>query len=139
MQAEGTQVEQPESLSEEEKLRQKLRYEFKTLKNQSKVMVCPGILNSDIYKGLCNRLQNNKSIPERSKIWSRLEDLILSKSPHFKEQLNLLMGKLKQTDYHAILLIKCGFTHSQMAILLGRSKGTITYRRNHIAELIMGE
>lgn len=100
----------------------------------------PIILNSEVYRTINNCILNNKTIPENSSIWTDLEQTIISCSPLFKERLQLLVGQdLKPHDYQVVLLIRCGITPTQMTILLGRTKGTISYRRKHVCEMVLGE
>ncbi len=49
---------------------------------------------------------------------------------------SLTSGHLKKRDLRTALLIKCGFTPSEIAILIGRDKATVTYRRNMIGKMI---
>lgn len=93
------------------------------------------ILRSKSYQEICSYLKNGNLISETNSIWDELEEVILEISPNFKYRLYLITGeKLSDTDYQMILLIKCGFTPSQIANLIGRSKSTITFRRKKFSE-----
>lgn len=93
------------------------------------------ILHSKSYQEICSYLKNGNLISERNSIWDELEEVILEISPNFKYRLYLITGeKLSDTDYQMILLIKCGFTPSQIANLIGRSKSTITFRRKKFSD-----
>lgn len=66
--------------------------------------------------------------------------IVTKYSGKFKARLNLLAnGRLKKKDYHLILLIRCGMTPTNMTVLLGRTKGTISYRREEIGLKLMDE
>lgn len=93
------------------------------------------ILRSKSYQEICSYLKNGNLISETNSIWDELEEVILEISPNFKYRLYLITGeKLSDTDYQMILLIKCGFSPSQIANLIGRSKSTITFRRKKFSD-----
>ncbi len=48
-------------------------------------------------------------------------------------------GKLKYNEINLALLIKCGFSPTQSAILFGRTKGTLTYRREILCKKLLGK
>lgn len=94
------------------------------------------ILRSKSYQEIYSCLKSNNIISETNSIWDELEEVILEISPNFKYRLYLITGeKLSDTDYQMILLIKCGFSPSQIANLIGRSKSTITFRRKKFSEV----
>lgn len=131
-----------QSLSELEVLKRRLQEQINHLMSESarRTPINPIILNSEVYRTINNCILNNKTIPENSSIWTDLEQTIISCSPLFKEHLQLLVGQdLKPHDYQVVLLIRCGITPTQMTILLGRTKGTISYRRKHVCEMVLGE
>lgn len=93
------------------------------------------ILHSKSYQEIRSYLKNGNLISETNSIWDELEEVILELSPNFKYRLYLIIGeKLSDTDYQMILLIKCGFSPTQIANLIGRSKSTITFRRKKFSE-----
>lgn len=128
--------------SELDILKARLREQIDLLKkdNSGTPPIDSSILDSDIIASINRFIAANKVIPPDSDIWTELERTILYTSPCFKEHLRLLTGKtLKEQDYHIVLLIRCGITPSQMTILLGRTKSTVSYHRRHICEMVMGE
>lgn len=91
------------------------------------------ISNSDIYRQIQDRIIHEKAISEQSGLWSDLENLVNDNSNEFKYRLLLLAGgAISPSEFHLALLIKCGFTPSQVAILSGKSKATISYRRKKL-------
>lgn len=93
------------------------------------------ILHSKTYQEISSHLKNGNLISETNSIWNELEEVILELSPNFKYRLYLITGeKLSDTDYQMILLIKCGFSPTQIANLIGRSKSTITFRRKKFSK-----
>ena len=97
------------------------------------------ILESEAYAKLQNFIANYKYIHESNKIWNELETAIIKSSPKFKTHLQLLTGgNLKAQDLHLALLIKCGVTPTQMTVLVGKAKGTISYRREALCVRIFG-
>lgn len=128
--------------SELDVLRARLLRQIHLLEEQSegKPSADSAFLKSKMARTLSQYVADNKPIPDRSPIWDELEQNVLSESPHFRDHLLLLAGaKLKNQDYRVALLIRCGVSPSQMTILLGCTKGTISYRRRHLCELIMGD
>lgn len=129
-----------QSLTDMEILRKRLQEQLDNLKGMGRHQspTNPHILNSDVLKKINKYILDNKAIPDKSVIWSELEQVIMSTSPLFKDRLQLLVGQnLKPHDYHIVLLIRCGITPSQTVILLGRTKGTISYRRKHVCEMVL--
>ena len=129
-----------QNASDIENLKRRLLAQIANIRDENalKTPVDPAILGSGIYRVINKHLSEYKTISENSDIWEELEQTIVSCSPRFKERLQLLAGQdLKPHDYHMVLLIRCGITPSQMTILLGRTKGTISYRRKHVCEIIL--
>jgi tetratricopeptide (TPR) repeat protein len=123
-------------------LRERLKAQLKNITEakQAKFSVSPIILDSDVYKQIQLYLADGKTIPEKSPIWESLEAVVVESSPSFKRNLQLLVGNsLKPQDFRTVLLIKCGISPGDLTVLLGRTKGTISYRRKHICEIILGE
>lgn len=115
-----------------ESLRNRLREELLGMynKNKERVAIPSAILQSEAYKELQSYVAAGKIIPLDSHLWELLESVVIESSPNFKYNLQLLTGgNLSSQDYRLALLIKCGVTPTQMISLLGRTKGTISYRR----------
>lgn len=108
--------------------------------NTDEEVISASILESDAYAKLHKIVLSGATIKDNDPIWHELEELILSISPQFKSNLQILLnGKLTTNDYHTAMLVKCGVAPTQMASLFGRSKGTITSRRETMCKKIMGE
>ncbi len=123
-------------------LRARLKIQLKNIAElkQTHATISPIILESDVYKQIQLYIANDKTIPEQSPMWEKLESVVIASSPSFKRNLQLLVGNtLKRQDYNTVLLIKCGISPGELTILLGRTKGTISYRRKHLCEIILGE
>jgi tetratricopeptide (TPR) repeat protein len=94
----------------------------------------PDILCSSAYTSLRSHIDNGSSITRDDALWAELENVILQCSPNFKINLRLLTGgKLSSSDYKTALLIRCGITPSEMAILFVKSKGAISSRREYLS------
>lgn len=95
--------------------------------------VSPIILQSPAYAKLQTYISTQKIILESSPLWKELDLIVTKSSVNFKYHLQLLTGgNIKITDYHIALLIKCGITPTQMTFLIGKTKGTISYRRESL-------
>jgi hypothetical protein len=123
-------------------LRLQLRNKFIELAKSDKQpkTVDSAIICSEAFAELRNFIDNEKSIKDDDELWGRIEATVLGCAPNFKTNLHLLTGgKLSRSDYRTALLIRCGITPSEMAILLGRSKGAISSRREYLGYKIFDE
>lgn len=125
-----------------EELKESLKNELLKLleTNPSFSPVPDNILNSKAYLKLQDYINKGKQISDSNELWTELDDTVIKCSDKFKYNLRLLMGtRLKDSDYHMALLIKCGVTPTQMMVLLGKAKGTISYRREAMCIKIFGK
>ena len=125
-----------------EDLRIRLRNELLSIYNSGKKYsgVSTGILQSEAYLSLQAFISEEKVIPAQSTLWKKLESAVTESSPNFKSNLHLLTGgNLSVQDYRLALLIKCGVTPTQLISLLGRTKGTISYRRETLCYRVFEE
>jgi hypothetical protein len=123
-------------------LRLQLRNKFIELAKSDKQpkTVDAAIICSEAFAELRNFIDNEKSIKDDDELWGKIEVAVLGCAPNFKTNLHLLTGgKLSRSDYRTALLIRCGITPSEMAILLGRSKGAISSRREYLGYKIFDE
>lgn len=98
------------------------------------------ILQSEAYNSLQTYIKNKREIKENDPLWVELEKVVLEASPNFKKNLRmLLLGKLSYFDLSTAILIKCGVSPSQIAILFNRHKATIVSRRDSISTRIFGK
>lgn len=119
-------------------LRQRLRGEILSFQNE--VSVSEEILRSVAYSNVMEYLKLQKPIPEKSELWDELNSIVNSASHDFMHNINLLSGgKLKSQDVRLCVLIKCGFLPIQIAVLLGLTKGAISYRRGNLCEKLFGQ
>jgi len=130
---------------EKELLRLRLREELDALYREGgkRDELSPIIAKSDAYDMLQGYISQEKFISEKSDLWEDLELTILQASPDFNYRLELLSGKSKlnkeSINYHLALLIKCGVTPTQLKFLLGREKGTISYRRKMLCKRLFND
>ena len=102
--------------------------------------ISPLILESEAYRNLLQYISDRKIISDSNPLWDDLENIVLKSSPDFKNRLNILTGgNLKRSDLLISILIKCGISSTNMAILIGRTKATITYRRKCIGKRILDQ
>ncbi|MDE6040524.1 MAG: hypothetical protein K2F99_03005, partial [Muribaculaceae bacterium] len=125
----------------EEDLRSQLRAEL-IRKNEEipNVPVSSAIKNSIVYKSIIEYISHKTAISDNNDIWDKLSNMIARTNPGFKKTLSLLsVSNLSQSEYHTLMLIKCGISPTDMCILLSRTKGTISKRREILCNKIMGE
>jgi len=119
----------------EEELRLRLRDELLAMRDSrgQQTSIPQGILESEIYSIVQQYIIKGNVIPDTNQLWVELGQTVEACSVGFKNRLSLLTGgKLKLTDYHLALLIKCGISPTNIAILVGKAKGTIAYRREKL-------
>ncbi len=94
------------------------------------VPVSSYIIKSDIYKTLCDYIDHNRNVPDKSEIWYKLEDVVCAASPNFMTNIQILANsKLSTQDARIAMLMKCGFSTIQMSILNSRGRTTISSRQ----------
>lgn len=123
-------------------LRNKLRSKLLSIYNASTqpIFIDPQIIGSEAYSHLQDYISKGSEIKDNNPLWKKLERVILDCSPHFIENLRLLVGgKLTSYDLHTSILIKCGVQPLQMSSLLNRTKGTITSRRESLCFRVFDE
>ena len=97
------------------------------------------IIQSEVFKTLQRLLKDGKFIKEDGDEFNQLEALILSVSKDFKENLQLLtQNKLRDGDFELALLIRCGFTTSQISQLIQRTTSAISSRKSSLSTKIFG-
>lgn len=97
---------------------------------KKRLPLSPEIGNSRAYAELQNYIKEKRAIPDTSPLWGELHSVIIEASPNFDRRLQLLSpGKIKTDAYRIMLLIKCGVTPTQLCVLIGRAKGTLSTRR----------
>lgn len=107
--------------------------------SSTKTVVSPFILNSDIYKELVKSMEQGNPIVYESRKWLDLEDLVLCEFPDFKNIMETMADKQLDDDtMHLLLLIKCGFKTSQIAILLAKDPQSIYSQRSRFITKIFG-
>lgn len=97
---------------------------------KKRLPLSPEIGNSRAYAELQEYIKEKRAIPDTSPLWGELHSAIIEASPNFDRRLQLLSpGKIKTDAYRIMLLIKCGVTPTQLSVLIGRAKGTLSTRR----------
>lgn len=96
------------------------------------------IPNSIIVKALLKKAKSPKGVATvTAKEWKALQELISLYYPTFFENLESLYYHFKEEDWHLNMLIKIGFTPSDMSVLLGQPVQTVTTKRRRLAEYIL--
>jgi tetratricopeptide (TPR) repeat protein len=128
--SEVTSEVEPEATAED--LRRQLIVELTAVCDSKKkrLPLSPEIGNSRAYAELQEYIKEKRAIPDTSPLWGELHSVIIEASPNFDRRLQLLSpGKIKTDAYRIMLLIKCGVTPTQLCVLIGRAKGTLSTRR----------
>jgi hypothetical protein len=126
----------------QEELRNQLRHELLSLQQSGNdsAEILHDIINHPTYHKLQQYIETNKVITDRDAIWGDIEKMVCTYSQNFKSRLMLLTnGKLTSDDYRIALLIKCGVTPTQLTKLIGRTKGTVSYKRSMLCMRIFDQ
>lgn len=135
-------LEMPKRFLDEKSLKIELRTKLKELNSNadSPYKVSSQIAESEAYHKMRSYLNNGDPIPDRDGVWREVENVVLKCFPNFKSMLQLLSdGDLNDDDLRIALLLKCGFSLSEISVLIGRTKGAITYRRKKLSVRLFGE
>lgn len=99
--------------------------------------VSPVLLESEAYAELSALVRRDAVIP--ADYWSVVDETVGKDAPEFRKKLESLTdGKLTDGDYEIALLTRFGFHPSEIAILLGRSRSTVSTRRATLGRKIFG-
>lgn len=124
-----------------EQLREMIKREYSELEKNAKInrTISDSLLHSAGYMQAREMLKEGKPIVENSDIWEELGKAVEQSSPEFRIKLQTLLGgRLKQREYQLALLIKCGFTPTDLTTLMARSKGTISNQRSGLCRRLTG-
>ena len=105
-------------------------------------LVNPAIRNSQTYRALMEKVNSNDciTISEEETVFKDLEKIIESVSNGFSYRLRILTeDRITPSENRVAMLIKCGFTPLQTAVLLGKQKNTISSHRRNLAFKITGQ
>lgn len=94
------------------------------------------IANSSIYRKFCEFKANGKKVNDND--WEEMEALVDREFPNFKSKLYFL-SKIKPHEFHTCLLVKVGFSSSEIAQITLRSRSSISMLRKRLGEKFFGE
>lgn len=123
-------------------IKSQIRAELKVLLDRTPLAaeVPSCIIESEVYTKLCREITDKNIIRENDATWHELENIISECYPMFKMRLNNLGGhKLNKTELHILFMVKIGIAPTDMSVLLGRSKSTVSFSRHSISKKIFGE
>lgn len=104
---------------------------------EGNVPVDPSILNSEIFAVITDLIQNGRCMTDE--IWDRLHNTIEKYSPLFFSRLQILTGSIDFNEVRLAMLLKCGIRPTDIATLLCKTKGAITYQRKVLCRKLFGE
>lgn len=125
---------------EDLKLKDRFAQEIEVLMEAELPQIETEIVRSDVFTTLQALIKDKEFVRTDSELWSRLEELILSVSPEFKEKLQLFTNNdLRKADFDLAILMRCGFSTSQIAQLLQRKPSSISSRKESLSSKIFGK
>lgn len=116
-------------------LHTQIDYEISRLKKlaQESEILPDNAANTEGYRIITEALRSGKVISETSPAWQYIIASVKEVSPDFENTLRRLSGNtLNEQDYQLAALIRLGFRSSQIAQIVGRVKGAVTYRRKRL-------
>ena len=127
---------QDEASEDTKDVRRKIHSHIDALKDRNvRSLIDSRLLESQVYKELRDRMDSNECIGRSDDILKRLSELIETVTPGFGNRLDILTDwAMSDRERNVALLMRCGFSNSQIATLLAKSKSTISSQRNAIAK-----
>jgi len=128
-------------IADKRKLVVRLREEIKRLAEFSGDLpeLPTRLVESEAYEELLRCVKNRKIIANNNGLWKSLEHLIAEYYPNFKASVTILFdGNIKEYTYRRLMLIKLRIKPSDMAVLLGIERGSISKERGLDCEKIFG-
>lgn len=124
-----------------EKFKSDLLSKFGDVSQNKESYDCPEtLMRSEAYKNLMKVIESKKTLPPHDRLWKQLDKAVSKSCPEFKQRLKYLLGeKMKSSDHHTILLIKCGVSPAEMATLFSITVSSVGSRRIAISERIYGK
>lgn len=102
---------------------------LKTLEMSPYPLPSSKILNSPLKLTLSDYSREGKTLTESSTIWENIEEVVLTCYPSFKSQLDLLTSySITKNEWQFALLVKMGFSSSEIKDILSKSRGAINSR-----------
>ena len=96
----------------------------------SEYRVSDTILNSEAYMKMKAAVINS-ALPDASD-WKELDEVVNSSCENFSQKLYNLYSGISELEYHVCLLVKCGFTPTEIGFLTCRTKGSIANLRRRL-------
>lgn len=101
------------------------------------MVLSAAITNSSVYIEIQECLSTQRSILNNKRIWRELQEIILSDSPEFMDNLRtLVLPKCTNANIETAFLIRIGIRPFEMAILLNLTKSSVSDRRTRLGNLI---
>lgn len=96
-------------------------------------------LNTDVYKMVTGMIKEERCLSDKDERWNEIIASINDLNPDFFTELQQLSaGSLTVQEYHIAALIHIGFSTSDIASLISRSKSAITYSRKSLTKKLFG-
>lgn len=94
------------------------------------------MMQSPAYSKLQQLISDKKALNDDNPLWEELEDSIYLYSEHFKERIQILLGRdITNYEYKVAILIKYGISPSNISSLLCKGRSTISYYRSSLKAL----
>lgn len=91
------------------------------------------ITTSDIYKELKSMVLAGRTITNQQ-IFNDLDRLVMEVSPSFKRNLIHLLPSIGESEYQICLLVKCGFSPTEISKLISKSLSAVSCARSRMFE-----
>ena len=103
--------------------------------NKERTQLFGQLQKSDIYR----KFHNEGGFRATDNDWKELESLINHTFPQFSKQLHLLLPKMTDIEFNVCCLVKINVPATNMAIIINRSRQSVTMIRKRLYNKIYGE
>ena len=97
------------------------------------IFISENILLSDVYNKL-KQIAKEKNGNVNEIYWKKLDVLINSEYPNFKNRIQILYPNITDLEYKLCLLVKCHFSINDCAFLINRERSSVPKMRKKIYE-----
>ncbi len=116
-------------------------YSSELIKLKQRMSVIKDIPNnakgSEGYNIVAEFLHKDRVLNDKNEIWQQINNSIDNTCPNFKSNLNQIAKRtLSVEEHHLIVLIRLGFSTTEISKIIGKSKSATSYRRQKICNTV---
>ncbi|MDE5921275.1 MAG: tetratricopeptide repeat protein [Paramuribaculum sp.] len=94
-------------------------------------------IGSEGYNIVSELLRKNRVLNDESDLWQDITTALDHTCPHFRYNLSIIAKRpLSRQEYHLVVLIRLGFSTTEISHVINRSKSATSYRRQKICNVV---